>query len=191
MTDQARTDRMEWPTLAVIAIVAAFSAGPGPAATRADSLPSLTPEQPSFGLSAMQSNRDPSLSAVDVVRIQMRALQTNGAADQGIRTTYRFASPGNKRVTGPFGRFAQMIKAPPYDAMLNAQAVELGTLRLSERRALQEVLITTADGETAGYLFVLRRQTDAPVRGCWMTEAAIFRREQPDEHYKSGPPGLG
>ena len=188
---QTRTYRIEWPTLAVIAIVAGCSAGPGPAATRADSLPSLTPEQPSFGLSAVQSNPDPSLSAVDVVRIQMRALQTNGAADQGISTTYRFASPGNKRVTGPFERFDQMIKAPPYDAMLNAQAVELGTLRLSEGRALQEVLVTTADGETAAYLFVLRRQTEAPLAGCWMTEAVIFGREQPEEHYKSGPPGLG
>jgi hypothetical protein len=188
---QTRTYRIEWPMLAVIAMVAGFPAGPGPAATRTDSLPSLTPERPSFGLSTTQPSPEPSLSAEDVVRIQMRALQTNGAADQGIRTTYRFASPGNKRVTGPFERFAQMIKAPPYDAMLNAQAIELGTLRVSEGRALQEVLVTTADGETAAYLFVLRRQTEAPVRGCWMTEAVIFRRAQPDEHYKSGPPGLG
>jgi hypothetical protein len=61
----------------------------------------MTPEQPSFGLSTTQTSPDPSLSAEDVVRIQMRALQTNGAVDQGIRTTGRFASPGNKPIGGP------------------------------------------------------------------------------------------
>jgi hypothetical protein len=84
-----------------------------------------------------------------------------------------------------------MIKSPPYDAMLNAQSVEFGALQVSDGRATQEVRVATADGETAAYLFMLRRQTEAPVEGCWMTEAVILRSEQPEDHFKSGPPGLG
>jgi hypothetical protein len=191
MMDQTRTCYIRWPTLAVIASVAGLFGDPGLSATRTDSPPSLGTDRPPLGLTATQPTPDPSLSAVDVVRIQMRALQTNGATDQGIRITFGFASPSNKRVTGPFERFAQMIKSPPYDAMLNAQAVEFGALQMSDGRAMQEVLVATADGETAAYLFMLRRQTEAPVEGCWMTEAVIFRQQQPDDHFKSGPPGLG
>jgi hypothetical protein len=191
MMDERRTCRIDLPTLAIIAVVAAFSGRLGLAATSADSLPSPTLDGPTLGLSATQATPDPSLSAEDVVRVQMRALRTNGPDDEGIRVTYRFASPSNKRVTGPYERFAEMIKAPPYDAMLNAKKVELGTLRVAEGRALQEVLVTTVDGQRVAYLFMLRRQTEAPVEGCWMTEAVIVEREQPEEHYKSGPPGFG
>jgi hypothetical protein len=94
MMGQTRTCHIHWPTLAVVAIVAGLFGDPGLAATRTNSLPSVGTDGPSLGLTATQPTPDPSHSAVDVVRIQMRALQTNGAADQGIRITFGFASPG-------------------------------------------------------------------------------------------------
>ena len=58
----------------------------------------------------------PGLSPVEVVAIQLTALQANDApeTDAGIAQTWAFAHPDNQRMTGPLPRFAQMIKGPQY-----------------------------------------------------------------------------
>ena len=133
---------------------------------------------------------DPSLGAADAVRIQMTALQRNTWNDGGIRTTYRFTSPANKRVTGPYARFAQMIKSPPYRAMLNARHITYGEIRVFESEAVQEVSVTGPDGENITYVFILRRQSDSPFQGCWMTEAVFVKPDDEQRDYRLGPPGV-
>ena len=133
----------------------------------------------------------PSLSAADVVRIQMRALQRNGLTDEGIRTTYRFASPANKSATGPFERFARMIKSVPYRVMLNAREIRFGAINSGDAEAVQEVLVEGADGTEITYVFFLRRQTEKPFQGCWMTEAVIVKPNPGENTDDAGPPGFG
>ncbi len=134
---------------------------------------------------------DPTLSAEDVVRIQVTALQRNGSTDDGIRTTYRFASPANKSATGPYKRFARMIKSVPYRAMLNARGIRFGTLNRGDMEAVQEVRVQGADGTEITYVFFLRRQTLEPYRGCWMTEAVIVKPRPGENTDDAGPPGFG
>ena len=131
---------------------------------------------------------NPSLSAADVVRIQMTALQQNGLTDAGIRTTFRFASPDNKQATGPYPRFALMIKASPYRAMLNAKKIEYGKLILVDAEAAQEVRVQGVHGEDVTYVFFLRRQISKPYEGCWMTEAVVVKPA--NENDGVGPPGV-
>jgi hypothetical protein len=57
---------------------------------------------------------DPALDPADAVRVQVQALAENGADDAGIALTFRFASPDNRRQTGPLGRFVAMVKGPVY-----------------------------------------------------------------------------
>lgn len=57
---------------------------------------------------------DPALDPADAVRIQVQALAENGADDAGIALTFRFASPDNRRQTGPLERFVAMVKGPVY-----------------------------------------------------------------------------
>ena len=59
-----------------------------------------------------QTEPDPSLSPQDVVSIQIEALQNNDTPyeDRGIEITFNFASPTNKRVTGPLERFKVMVR---------------------------------------------------------------------------------
>ena len=54
----------------------------------------------------------PDLSPEDVVRIQVEALQRNDepSPDAGIEAAFRFASPSNRRATGPLGRFSEMVR---------------------------------------------------------------------------------
>jgi hypothetical protein len=48
----------------------------------------------------------PSLDPAAVIRIQVEALRANGLLNEGIKLTYSFASPENRRSTGPLGRFS-------------------------------------------------------------------------------------
>ena len=45
--------------------------------------------------------------------------------DFGIRQTWSFAHPKNRNVTGPFPRFAQMLKGPGYSVLLNHKSHEI------------------------------------------------------------------
>jgi hypothetical protein len=63
----------------------------------------------------------PNLSPVEVVRIQVEALEKNDVPhpNRGIEIAFRFASPENKRATGPLERFIQMVSSPAYRPLLN------------------------------------------------------------------------
>ena len=72
----------------------------------------------------------PELTPQLVVDIQLQALQQAGDGREGIATCFEFASPSNRKKTGPLERFTQMVSGPPYDVMLqhrwaDVQYVEL------------------------------------------------------------------
>ena len=88
-----------------------------------------TPEvSPSAG--ALGARPGPELTPQLVVDIQLQALQQAGDGREGIATCFEFASPSNRKKTGPLERFTQMVSGPPYDVMLqhrwaDVQYVEL------------------------------------------------------------------
>ena len=49
------------------------------------------------------------LSAYDVIKIQLDALKNNDDNDAGIKQTWLFAHPDNKKMTGPYARFRIML----------------------------------------------------------------------------------
>jgi hypothetical protein len=120
-----------------------------------------------------QAAPSPSLSPKEVVRIQVEALRSNDAADTGIALVFRFASPKNRQTTGPLSRFAQMIRTPPYDVMLNHREATIGPTILGESRMRQEVTITAKDGTNTRFVWLVSRQEDGPDAGCWMTDAVF------------------
>lgn len=121
----------------------------------------------------------PRLSPAEVVRIQLEALRANDATDRGIAVCFRFASPANKRATGPLARFARMIKDGPYALMLRYRSAELAPVEVRGDAALQRVTLV-GPTEVVTYLFVLARQGEADCPGCcpgcWMTEAVLVER---------------
>ncbi|MEM8600773.1 MAG: DUF4864 domain-containing protein [Bacteroidota bacterium] len=122
----------------------------------------------------------PNLSPEEVIRLQVEALQRNDEPypDAGIETAFRFASPANKRATGPLGRFAQMVKGPVYGAMLGFERAEYGTIRVQGDRAVQRVTLVQLDGRRVSYVFGLSRQSSGAHEGCWMTDAVMRDTEQ-------------
>ena len=120
----------------------------------------------------------PELEPSDVVRIQVEALRGNGPGNEGIELTYRFASPGNKRYTGPLGRFTAMVRSAPYDRLLNHVSAEYGPLELAGDKAYQIVTITDRSGVQTVYLWTLSRQVEGEFDGCWMTDSVIPSEQQ-------------
>ncbi len=115
----------------------------------------------------------PDLNPSEVIRIQVEALRNNSLLDEGIELTYRFASPGNKRVTGPLVRFTAMVRSAPYDRLLNHRSARYGPLAVSDGQAYQRVMITDSQGEEIAYHWVMSRQSEGQFKDCWMTDAVI------------------
>ena len=115
----------------------------------------------------------PELEPADVVRIQVDALRNNNPRDEGIELTYRFASPENKRVTGPLARFTEMVHSNPYDRLLNHLGADYEPLEISGNKAYQLVNITDTVGEVISYHWILVRLSEGQFKDCWMTDAVI------------------
>ena len=114
---------------------------------------------------------EPKLKPNDVVRLQLLAMQQNDDSDFGIEVTFRFASPANKKQTGPLKRFISLVRNPSYRPLLNHINATFIELTVEEVFAVQDVIITTYNGERIGYRFRLSIQKGPLYPGCWMTDS--------------------
>ena len=114
---------------------------------------------------------EPKLKPNDVVRLQLLAMQQNDDSDFGIEVTFRFASPANKKQTGPLKRFIGLVRNPSYRPLLNHINATFIELTVEEVFAVQDVIITTSNGERIGYRFRLSIQKGPLYPGCWMTDS--------------------
>lgn len=109
--------------------------------------------------------RPPSL----VVYIQVAALASNDPeTNDGIRTTWRFAAPSNKQVTGPYSNFERLINAS-YRPLLTAEAIAFDAIDRTNTTATQTVAVTSETGNTTTYRWRLGKQSGGQYDGCWMT----------------------
>ena len=116
---------------------------------------------------------EPELKPNDVVRLQLLAMQQNDDSDFGIEVTFRFASPANKKQTGPLKRFISLVRNPSYRPLLNHINATFLELNIEENFAVQDVIITTSNGKRIGYRFRLSIQKGTLYPGCWMTDSVV------------------
>ncbi len=116
---------------------------------------------------------NPSLSPEEVVRIQVGALgdNDNPSPDAGIETSFRFASPANKVMTGPIERFKVMVHGPHYEPMVNHRSASFENIVIDGDNASIDVILLTKDDTILGYRFTLSRQLGGGCPGCWMTDS--------------------
>jgi hypothetical protein len=117
----------------------------------------------------------PELSPEEVVRVQVEALGANDTPEEGagIRAAFNFASPANRRATGPLERFTTLFDTPMYGPMIDHTAAQFSDVQREDDTARVGVILTTSDGEPVGYLFQLTLQQRAPYENCWMTDAVV------------------
>lgn len=107
-----------------------------------------------------------------VIHIQVEALRNNDpATDEGIRTAWRFASPANKEVTGPYRAFASTIRSR-YQPLLTAERITYGPIAREGDRVTRRVTVRTGNATTS-YEWVVTRQSTTPYEGCWMTSGVV------------------
>ena len=121
---------------------------------------------------------DPIHSPEDVIRFQLEALAQNDTPykNAGIELVFRFASPSNKRSTGPFERFVRIVNHPVYQPLINHQLAHYGEIWRNDDgdKAAQLVMLTSPDGERVGYLFTLSKQVGESYEDCWMIDNVIL-----------------
>jgi hypothetical protein len=115
----------------------------------------------------------PDLSATEVVRLQVEALGHNDDPyeDAGVEAAFTFASPANKRVTGPLRRFRTLFETPAYGPMIDHRGATYSDAAVEGDTARLGVILQTESEGRVGYLFRLSRQSSPPYEGCWMTDA--------------------
>ena len=122
---------------------------------------------------------DPSIAPAEVVAIQLMGLKNNDLieTDFGILQTWSFAHPKNRSVTGPFPRFAQMLKGPGYSVLLNHKSHEIrngsstskGKASDDENRRRFDVFMETAKGDILYFSWIVQKVATGQFKDCWMT----------------------
>ena len=105
----------------------------------------------------------------------MTALQHNdiGGKNRGIAITYNFASPANKRMTGPLSRFTSLVSGPVYGEMINHKGASYEKVTWKGQNAQVDVIIRTVSAKFKGFRFTLSRQQGNPHQGSWMTDSVV------------------
>ena len=119
----------------------------------------------------------PDIDPIDVVEVQLFALQSNDESDFGIRQTWEFAHPRNKMATGPLPRFTSMIKTPAYSILLNNLKFETKEIFNDGKTAGIAVRIEAKDNKAYTYMWTLEKIIEeGPLNGNWMTSGVSSPR---------------
>jgi len=117
---------------------------------------------------------NPDLSPLDVVKIQLDALQNNDLMpdNAGIRFAFRYTSPQNRRSLGSLNDFIKLLKHDAFNAIIGFERAELETLYLDRGSARHDVHLFRKD-EIVSFLFLVSRQAKEPFDGFWLTDAVL------------------
>ena len=126
----------------------------------------------SLNINAEMIKPDPTISAKDVISIQLKALQINNSPfeDAGIEQTWEFAHPNNRKFTGPLNNFIRMLKNPSYSIMLNHLEHKIIPVEEKETSAYYFVELVDVNGKKYGFEWTVEKVTDnVEFKDCWMT----------------------
>ena len=111
----------------------------------------------------------PGLSPADVVTLQVNSIRNAVGDLEKLKVCYSLASPENRKATGPFSRFSELVMLPPYDRLANCVDWQIGGTVVEQDFAAVLVSTISEGGDVSGFRFILQRQ-DFKARSCWLTE---------------------
>lgn len=112
----------------------------------------------------------PDLTPEQVVRLQIDSLAQGDRI--GLIQCVCFASPANLSQTGPIGRFADMVRRPPYNVLCRPGTAVVGTPVMRDDSA--RLLVSLLHGDRLeSFVWILTKQRDPPYAGCWMSDAVL------------------
>ena len=110
-------------------------------------------------------------SASEVIELQMSALQTNSISNNsGIYQCWLFAHPENKKYTGPFSNFKNMIANTSYRILLNSVKFKTNLLSKINNVIKFSVEVDAYDNKRYKLIWVLEKaKINDKCVNCWMT----------------------
>ena len=113
-----------------------------------------------------------------MVKIQLQALKNNNKNDDGIKVTWLFAHPDNKKVTGPYERFRIMIYGQQYRQLLNHDSHKINLIMNSPNKYMFRIKILTKDKQLLFYEWHVQKATEENCIDCWFTTAVSIPIDQ-------------
>ena len=111
------------------------------------------------------------LTAYDVIKIQLDALKKNNDKNDGIKQTWLFAHPDNKKFTGPYDRFKDMMYGQQYKFLLNHSSHKIDLISNSPNTFIYSVEIIASDKKIFFYEWHVQKGTEKGCAECWFTSA--------------------
>ena len=111
------------------------------------------------------------LTAYDVVRIQLIALKNNNkpSKNAGIKQTWIFAHPQNKKFTGPYERFEKMLLSNQYKFLLNHDSHKIKLIMNSKDTYVYNIELISKEKKMYFYKWHLEKSTTDQCSNCWFT----------------------
>ena len=111
------------------------------------------------------------LTAYDVIKIQLNALKKNDEPNKnsGIKQTWVFAHPENKKFTGPYKRFEKMLLGNQYNALINHESRKIKLIMNSKNKYIYNVELISKEKKMYVYEWHLEKSTTAECSNCWFT----------------------
>ena len=111
------------------------------------------------------------LTAYDVIKIQLNALKKNNKPNKnsGIKQTWIFAHPENKKVTGPYEKFQKMLLGEQYNILLNHKSHKIKLIIKLKNKYIYGVDLISRNKKMYFYEWHLEKSTTAECNNCWFT----------------------
>jgi hypothetical protein len=111
------------------------------------------------------------LTAFDVVKIQLTALKNNNkpSKNMGIKQTWIFAHPENKKFTGPYKKFEKMILGKQYNFLLNHDSHRIKLIMKSKDTYVYNIELISKEKKMYFYEWHLEKTTTNNCSNCWFT----------------------
>ena len=123
-------------------------------------------------------NPNEKLSPYDVVKIQLEALKNNEKNDEGIKQTWLFAHPENKKSTGPYERFRIMIYGAQYKSLLNHSSHKINLIMNTPNKHIFKIEILAKDKQLLFYEWHVQKASEENCNNCWFTSAVSMPVDQ-------------
>jgi len=114
----------------------------------------------------------------DVVKIQLEALKNNNKNDEGIKQTWLFAHPDNKKITGPYERFRIMIYGAQYRPLLNHSSHKINLLMNTPNKHIFKIEILAKDKKLLFYEWHVQKASEKNCKDCWFTSGVSMPMDQ-------------
>ena len=118
------------------------------------------------------------LSAYDVIKIQLDALKNNDDNDAGIKQTWLFAHPDNKKITGPYERFRIMIYGTQYRPLLNHSSHKINLIMNTPNKHIFKIEILAKDKQLLFYEWHVQKASEKNCKDCWFTSGVSMPMDQ-------------